>query len=362
MPRRILISVFGVCLAFMCDSSAAEFRVGVVLPLAGPFSEYGVAIKNGIELARREHGDLLSSLRFIYEDDGYDPKRTIAAFNKLVDIQKINLFFVWGNEPALGVAPVAERRKFPSIVAAQHPSAGAGYKYVIRFINPAADYGQTIAAYLHRLGVRRIVMLKSELSFFDILISALKNHLYPGQELFWVENFLPTDSDFKPTIAKLRKRKFDALGLYLNAPQVIQYYRQASQLGYHAVTFGSTPFESISVIEQAYGSMDGAFYAHLHVDPHFRDHYMQEYGNDIEVTYAANSYEFAAMAGRLFGSLERSLSAEEIIEAFSKVPAGRGANGRYRFRETAQTGKYFEFEMAVKKIEGGKIVELAPLP
>jgi len=50
----------------------ASLVVGVSLALSGPVAEYGEALRNGIELAREEHSDLLSDIRFLYEDDRYD--------------------------------------------------------------------------------------------------------------------------------------------------------------------------------------------------------------------------------------------------------------------------------------------------
>ena len=335
---------------------ATPFKVGVSLPLVGPYSDYGTAVQNGINLALRDRPELFGNIRFLFDDDSYDPKRTIAVLNKFVDLDRINLFFVWGNEPALGVAPVAERRQTPTLVVAQHPKAGAGLQYVIRFINPASDYGHATAEYLKQRGFNRIVMLKTEISFFNVLIEELENSLLDGQEIVWIESFLSSEFDFKPTIAKLKLKSFDVLGVYLHVPQVIQYYRQAAQLNYRSATFGTTPFESKTVIEQALGAMEGAFYAHLNVEEDFRNRYIKEFGDDIEVTYAANSYQFAILVGQLFGQLSSSPSPEEIINAFSNVPPGHGPCGKFRLRKDSSSGKYFEFPLAIRIIRHGKII------
>jgi ABC-type branched-subunit amino acid transport system substrate-binding protein len=61
-----------------------RIKVGVIVPLTGSVATVGSAIKNGIELARHEHPEILGDLLFVYEDDGYEPKRDITAFNKLM--------------------------------------------------------------------------------------------------------------------------------------------------------------------------------------------------------------------------------------------------------------------------------------
>ncbi len=51
---------------------------------------------------------------------------------------------------------------------------------------------------------------------------------------------------------------FDALGLYLPPGQLIQFYRQAAELDFKPVTFGTTPFENRTVLGAALKLMDGA--------------------------------------------------------------------------------------------------------
>ena len=333
-------------------------KVGVSIPLSGAFSEYGVAVRNGIELALSEHPRISDTIRFLFEDDGYEPKRTIAAVNKLVDADGAGLAFVWGNEPALGVAPVAERRKIPCVVVAQHPAAGAGYQYVIRFINPAADYGRAMAEYLQANRFHEIVMLKTEISFFNILLEELEQHLSSGQRVTVLDSFLPNQLDFRAAIGRLKNSSFDILGVYLIAPQVIQFYRQAAELQFRPRTFGSTPLESTTVINQAAGLVDGVVYAHIKVRDDFRERYLSKFGNDHEVAYAANAYQFALILGQLFNSARTWSSPEEVVRQIKSVPAGEGPNGRYQVRSSEKLGTYFEFEMAVRRVEAGRIISV----
>jgi len=96
-------------------SDVPTFKIGVSLPLTGPLAEYGEAVRNGIDLALEDQPGLRTKVRFIYEDNSYDAKKAVGNLQKLVDVDGINLFLVWGNEPALSVAPVAEQRKVPTI-------------------------------------------------------------------------------------------------------------------------------------------------------------------------------------------------------------------------------------------------------
>ncbi len=345
------------CLFFLVSSaSATPFKIGVSIPLSGNLAEFGVAVRNAIELYRNSHQEECRNLSFVYEDDRYEPKLTISAFNKLADLENIDLFFVWGNEPALGVAPVVERRQIPMVAVAQHPKAGAGYKYIIRFTNPAEDWSKALVTYLRKQGYKNYGVIQSELSFYNILLDEFRKNLLPGENLTIIESLSPSDMDFRTDIAKLKGKAFDAVGVYLLTPQLIQFARQANEQGFSASYFGPTVFESKAVIGQALSYVNGAVFSHMKVSEPFKNEYMAAYRNDTQISYAANAYDFARVSCGLFNGLQKKPTAEEILAAYSQVPPGEGAAGHYQYKDNETYGKYFEFEIAVKKIKDDKIV------
>ena len=337
-------------------AAAEPVTVGISIPLTGGLAEYGVAIRNGIELAREEHPEGFENLKLIYDDNRYDPKVAVLGLNRMVDLEKVDLMYLWGVEPALGAAPVAERRKVPTFVVAQHPKACAGYRYVIGYISPAERYSVAMLEYLRSKGLKNFGILKSEISFFNVLMEEFQRHLAPDERLTVVQSFLPAESDFRSVIAKLKQQSFDAVGVYLFPAQLGQFFRQAAEQGYKPRAFGTTAFESGTVIKNSLGYMNGAVYSHVDFDPDFRDRYLKRYGDDIEIAYAANAYDFILLTGKLLGSHGRKLSAEEILALYAAVPPERGVSGLRQFKESADGGRYFDFPVVVRRIDGNTIV------
>ena len=341
-----------------CRADATVHRLGVSLALSGPNAEYGSAVQNGIQFALDENPDIKQRLLPIFEDDRYDPKTTVSNLQKLADIDGIEMLLVWGNESALAAAPVAEGRKLPTVVVAQHPKSGAGFKYVFRFINPAEDYSKSMLNYLRTQGTKHFLAIKTEISFFNILLDEFQNGLQANESLSVYESFAVGDSDFRTTIAKLKQQTFDMLGVYLNPPQSIQFFRQAVELGFHPQVFGSTPFESKAVIKEAGGYIDGSVYSQLGVDESFRERYIKRFGDDIQIAYAANAYDFVSVADKALRDLPSHPAAEKVLDALAKSADASGMCGPHRYRVSEKSGKFFEFDIVVKKIEGSKIVIL----
>jgi branched-chain amino acid transport system substrate-binding protein len=70
---------------------AGEIEIGLIGILSGPFASIGESMTNGAILASEqwnaEHPDLKT--RLIVEDDGFDAKKGLSAYNKLMDVDKV---------------------------------------------------------------------------------------------------------------------------------------------------------------------------------------------------------------------------------------------------------------------------------
>ncbi len=74
----------------------SRLKVGIATPLSGPLAEYGVAMRNGIDLARRESPEIDSRCDFTIEDSKYDSSTAITIFQKLVSTAHFHVVYNWG--------------------------------------------------------------------------------------------------------------------------------------------------------------------------------------------------------------------------------------------------------------------------
>ncbi len=76
----------------------AKYKVGVILPLSGPASSLGNYLKKGIDLAYEQlSATQRENLSVLYEDDQLTAVKTVAAAQKLVNVDKVNALFVLGS-------------------------------------------------------------------------------------------------------------------------------------------------------------------------------------------------------------------------------------------------------------------------
>ncbi|HQH26559.1 MAG TPA: ABC transporter substrate-binding protein, partial [Oligoflexia bacterium] len=89
----VALLLLGLLLAFAaCQKTAQDqIRIGAILPLSGAGAGIGSALKSGLELGVREinarGGVNGRQLSIIYEDTQSEPRNSVAAFKKLVELE-----------------------------------------------------------------------------------------------------------------------------------------------------------------------------------------------------------------------------------------------------------------------------------
>jgi branched-chain amino acid transport system substrate-binding protein len=335
-------------------SADETLKVGVTLPLSGLAAEYGHAVRNGIELAVTTNPEQFARIRFVFEDNQYDGKRAISAYQKLRLTDRVKVIFAWGEVPSLTVAPLAERDGFPLVMLSTDPEPVKTFKHTLRFINAQGEYAERLVTYLRQQGVKKIGIVMVDDPYYTAYLDALRRYLRPDESIKVIANHLPGDTDFKPSILKARTEQFENVGVFLYVGQISAFYRQASALGYKPRTFGGDDFESKTEIAESRGGMDGAVFALNNVSKDFASRYRERYRSDTHLTYAANAYEFAYLMALVSRSKAPETGAELIsqIEAL-QLPAG--ALGAAEFRASDTGGRYVRFPVVIKRVAGGAV-------
>ncbi|MEZ4755015.1 MAG: ABC transporter substrate-binding protein [Bdellovibrionota bacterium] len=356
---RTLTSYLCLLSVFMTTAAYAtpKVKLGVSLALSGQLAEYGVAIKNGVELARQERPELFKNLEIIYEDDQYDAKKAISGFKKLHHIDKVDLMFCWGGDPCSTLAPLAERYKVPLLSQCPLTEISTNRNYVIRFIYNIDKHGEIITEYFKLKKIKKISMISTQFLFFDIMLDGINANLKAEQSFTSLATVLPSETDFKSILLQKNLKNFDIIGVYLLPPQLKLFYKQAKELGVNLNTFGTTTFESTSILKEVMPLIEGVPYTHSTTSEEFLKTYKKEFGNDMHVGYAAGAYDFSLLLGKLVDQKRFSAGdkPELILEAFEAVKPFNGASGKISFVNSEKVGKYFDSGLSVKKFMNGEI-------
>lgn len=237
-------------------ATGAAFKIGGTGPLTGNASIYGIAAKNGAQIAVDEinalGGDIQFELR--YEDDVHDPEKAVNAYNTLKD---------WGMQLSLGSvtskpceATAAEN--YSDRIFALTPSAssvavteGKDNVFQMCFMDP--NQGTASAQYIaeQKLGTKVAIIWKNDdvysTGIHDKFVEEAKTK---GLEVVSDKTFTDASAnDFSVQLNEAKSKGADLVFLPIYYQPASLILTQANAMGYAPKFFGVDGMDGILTME-----------------------------------------------------------------------------------------------------------------
>ncbi len=240
MHRRALFSVaaFAVAALGATHSLAQDntFKVGLILPMTGPFASVGKQIDAAVRLYLAENGDAVAGkkIEVVLKDDAGTPSSTKRIAQELIAIEKVNVLAGFALTPsALATAPVATQSKTPLVVmSAAASSIPEASPFIIRtsFTLPQVAVG--IADWAPKNGIRKVVILVTDYApGIDAERYFKDRFALNGGEVTQSLRVPLSNPDFSPFLQKVRDLKPDAMFIFVPAPAGPALVRQFTERG-----------------------------------------------------------------------------------------------------------------------------------
>ena len=345
----ILLFLSGISVA---QDSAAKFNFGVILPLSGPISEFGIALQRGIQMAREDNPQIDQRINFFIDDSRYDPSAAISILRKYRDHDKVQLTYNWGGNTSGGLVPVAEQMKAPLLVWAADPKLTIGKQFTVRLINPATDFAKKLWQHLIKNNKKKTRVYTTQNAYIEAMVEALVATKPVGVELK-VDQPIPFEmTDMRSLVTQLRGADYDAVGVYLGGSQIDSFYKEVRNQKMSLYTFGTDFFESESQAKLAGSAINGAVYANHPVNADLAKRYLKKFGDDVQMPSACLGYDLAQFVAELFSdSLAPTLSSAEILARIKdKNKEYTGVTGKYHFVQGSNGDNYYEFPLVMREI------------
>ncbi|MCI2807936.1 ABC transporter substrate-binding protein [Eoetvoesiella caeni] len=128
MKRTIRAALAVACLAtsavatyaVAAPAAAEPFKIGLIVPMTGPFASTGKQMNAAVQLYMQQHGDTVDGRKIeviVRDDGGLQPENTKRIAQEMVVQDKVNILAGFGLTPlAFAAAPVATQAKVPMVV------------------------------------------------------------------------------------------------------------------------------------------------------------------------------------------------------------------------------------------------------
>ena len=269
------------------------FRIGLILPMTGPFSAVGKQVNAGVRLYLAQHGSTVAGRRIevLLKDDGALPDNSRRRAQELVAVDKVDALAGFAITPsALAAAPIATQSKTPLVVMSAAASAVTqASPFVVRTSFTVGQVSVPLAGWAVKNGIRKVVSLVSDYApGVDAERSFNTQFQSVGGQVLGALRVPLHSPDFAPFMQKVRDLKPDALFVFVPAPEapaVVKQFRQRglAEAGIRLIGTGDmVDDDSLNNIgEDALGIITAHHYSAAHrsaVNNAFRDDFLKANG------------------------------------------------------------------------------------
>jgi branched-chain amino acid transport system substrate-binding protein len=236
--RTLMHAALGAALLAASGMGLAQeaFKIGLILPMTGPFASTGKQIEAAARLYMAQNGDTVAGkkVQLIVKDDTGVPDVTKRIAQELVVNDKVAVLAGFGLTPlALATAPIATQSKTPLVVmAAATSSITEASPFIVRtsFTLPQAAVG--IADWAPRNGIKKVVTLVSDYGPGIDAEKFFKDRLqFNGGTVVESLRVPMRNPDFAPFLQKVRDAKPDALFAFVPSGAGAALMKQFSERG-----------------------------------------------------------------------------------------------------------------------------------
>jgi branched-chain amino acid transport system substrate-binding protein len=238
--RRSFISATALAaLAFSSSAALAQdnkFRIGLILPLTGPFASTGKQVEAAVRLYMAQHGDSVGGkkVELIVKDDTSTPDVTKRIAQEMVVNDKVNVLAGFGLTPlALATAPIATQSKTPLVVmAAATSSITQASPYIIRTSFTLPQAAVAIADWAPKNGIKKVVTLVTDFGPGMDAEKFFKDRLlFNGGQVVESLRVPLRNPDFAPFLQKVRDAKPDAVYAFVPSGAGAALMKQFAERG-----------------------------------------------------------------------------------------------------------------------------------
>lgn len=347
MKKLVLIASLAVLVLFTAGSVPAEegitdkeILVGAHHDLSGPLVGWSVPWIKGIEMRFKEineaggiHG---RKLRYVYEDNKYDPKAAVMATMKLLNRDKVFCFLSNAGSPtALATKNLISERKIPQMfpVTAAEKFFKPHDRYSFLGATPYYDQGRALVKYFHKeKGYKKFAVIYQDDEMGATQTDGVKDQIaqYPDSKLVASVSFKRGATDFSSQIAKLKMANPDVLIASAVIREPVGIMKELARIGWKIDMggFSSSQNQLIPTLAEKSGISADGFYTASQVPLVYEDSpipfvrkwfkkYKTLYGIDPD-TAAAYGYSSAEMLSIALEKAGPNLTREKLVDSLEK--------------------------------------------
>ena len=302
MKLKQLAAAAALAMTMTCAAAQESIKIGLILPLSGPYADYGNQISNGAKLYMARNGDTIAGRKvelIVRDDTGIAPELTKRLAQELVTNSRVDVLAGFGLSPgALATAAVATQSGKPMVVMNAAASVLTSKSpNIVRVSHTLPQLSQPMAKWALQNNVGDVYTLVADFAPGLDAQSAFKAAYEAGGKKLIGETKVPVSSvDFGSAIQRIKDAKPGAVFLFLPPGEAtIAFMKTWTERGMDKAgvrLLGTVDLVDDSIIEAigkpALGAITAGHYSTAHDSPLNREYvaaYGKAYGGKMRPNY-----------------------------------------------------------------------------
>ncbi len=269
-------------------------KIGIVMPFSGELSMFGDNVLHGVEVALRQSGLAISTIKIIAEDTaGFSTNGALSAFRKLVDQDRVDVVFgPFGPAQTLTIAPTIATGTALTIISLSNcDERFATYPGLFCIYPGIKDQVLHEIGFMKSKGWKKIYFF-TENSEFGILVENMLKERPDEITLLGVEKVVPNQTkDFRTNIAKMVAAKPDAVFAVFAPNEGFVLLRQYQVLSKGIPLYIGTDANK-DQLKDIFGQEAKGIYFASRISEKYEDNFVKEY----KASFGVDPDYFAALA------------------------------------------------------------------
>jgi len=280
VTRRVFIA--GTLLSMLAAGSALAqdtVKIGLILPMTGPFASTGRQVEAGVRAYIALNGDTVAGkkIELVLRDDAGTGDQTRRIAQELVVNEGVSILTGFGLTPlAMSVAPVLNQAKVPAIITSATTSAIMKQSdYFVRTSMAGPQSAVPVATWAVENGLKRVVTLVTDYGpGHDIEKGFTDQFKKEGGEIVEAVRVPLQNPDFAPFLQRVRDAKPDAVFVFVPSGVGSLFMKQFTdrglkEAGIKLIATGDVTDDDLlnGIGDPAMGVVTGHFYSANHDSP-----------------------------------------------------------------------------------------------
>ncbi len=327
------------------EAESETLKVGLLVPLSGPYAAIGEDVKRGFELYLDQHDGELGgrSVELVVADEGASPATGIPAAQRLVNQDQVAVVAgIVSSAVAGGVRDIFDGAKIPLVLSVAAAS-GEPSEYIWRTSQTTGQPGSALGPHLAKQDLKSIYIIAADYVAGRQNVGAFADAYRKAGGTIAGESYTPfgQTQDWQPYLASIKQSGASAVYAFYAGAEAVRFVQQYDAFGLkESIPLYGTGFLTENDVLPAQGEAARDVYTSnnysTEIDTPENKAFISAYTglyDTVPSGYSVQAYDSAKLIDEAASAADAGLTSATLVAAMKEIDQLDSPRGTFAFDE-----------------------------